>query len=73
MMNEEAWAECRIEPDDFTARSISICEIKNGYSKVRQSPKKSLSISTWNKFCAFGIGICKLVHLGYPGAQHARR
>ena len=54
---------------------------KNGGSRsvrlktvtVRQLPKKSLLISTRNIFCTFGIGICKLVYLGYPGAQRAQR
>ena len=40
---------------------------------VRQSPKKSLLISTRNKFCTFSIGICELVYLGHPGAQRARQ
>ena len=40
---------------------------------VRQSPKKSLLISTGNKFCTFGIRIRALVYLSYPGAQLARR
>ena len=40
---------------------------------VRQLPKKSLLISTGNKFCTFGIRIRALVYLGYRGAQLARR
>ena len=60
MMNQEARAECQIKPNDFTARSISICEIKSSYAAVA----KIMLISTRNKFCTFGIGICKLVHLG---------
>ena len=40
---------------------------------MRQSPDFFLLISIGNKFCTFGVGICELVHLGYPGAQRARR
>ena len=39
---------------------------KNGYNAA--VAKKSLLISTGNKFCTFGIGICQLVYLGYPAA-----
>ena len=65
MMNQEARAEYRFKPNDKLPGVLDQVKLKT--ATLLQSPKKIL-ISTRNKFYTFGIGICELVYLGYPGA-----
>ena len=71
MMNQETQAQCQIKSNDKLLGVSDQVRLKR--LTVRQWPKRSFLISTRKMFCTFGIGICELVYLGYPGAQRARR